>query len=827
MIEPATAAEHGPDDAPDLPHRHSADGAEDAVVIFSADGRIEWASPVLATALARSPEVLADSWLALVVPEDRDEARDRYRRAVRERESHYRDSMRVVAADGDVLWVDASVNLTWSAAGDLERTILSLRDVDAHVSADHALAASEERFRLAMDNSGIGMCLVAPEGRFLRVNAALCTMLGRDADVLITSTWQELTHPDDLTADLALVDELLAGRRETYRMVKRFLRSDGDVVWGDLSVSCVRNEDGSVDYFISQIVDVSEQKRASLMLEVALASMLDPYAVFGVVLDDDGTLVDVEFQAVNDAACVLLQRAPSELIGQPLGPSLADMPAAAVVAWCREAFVAGSIIRDEAPIARAGDGEPAWFDVRATRVDGSISLTWRDVSDRRRDAEELALREASYRLLADNAADVIVRSAAGGAIEWVSPSITGILGWAPDEVIGRRMPELMHPDDLAGMRDIKRDVLESGGTEGRITARFATADGGWRWMSDHGRALLGDDGGVVGGIDSLRDVQHEHDAAEALALSERHYRDLAERTARAELELRGVVDSLFDPWVLLTAVRDDDGRIVDFTYADANDSACAFNHTTREALIGARLLTLLPEHGSTGLFERYARVVETGEPLADDDEPFTNVFDGSVARFDNRAVRVGDGISLTWRDVTERYEARLALTAQAELDALTGLANRRSLLRRMEELAGHAPRTGAGFALLYCDLDHFKRVNDDFGHAAGDQVLAAVADRIASAVRDGDLIARLGGDEFVVLLEGVHDASDAAAVAAKVAQAVRRPVSVGGRLVQPQFSIGVSMLTADDDPQAALLRADGAMYAAKRAGRNRIVVDGD
>jgi diguanylate cyclase (GGDEF)-like protein len=356
-----------------------------------------------------------------------------------------------------------------------------------------------------------------------------------------------------------------------------------------------------------------------------------------------------------------------------------------------------------------------------------------------------------------------------------------------------------------------------------VTARFATVDGGWRWMSDHGRAIIDEAGRVVGGIDSLRDVEAEHRAAEALEERERLARSASERAERAERELRGVVDSLFDPWVLLVAVRDEGGRIVDFTYADANEAACRHNHLSRDDLIGRTILSLLPEHGASGLLDLYATVVETGEPLALDDEPFTDPFDGLQRRFDNRAVRVGDGISFTWRDVTERYALRQQLREQADHDLLTGVANRRQLSRRLTELLGHAPRTGARLAVLYVDLDHFKEVNDAHGHGAGDVVLAAVAVAIRGAVRDKDLVARLGGDEFVVLLDGVRDLDDATAVADKVLTAVRAPVDVGGAIVTPQASIGIALLEPGEDEDAVIARADHALYAAKDAGRNRAV----
>ncbi len=132
-----------------------------------------------------------------------------------------------------------------------------MRDISDRHAAAQALAYSEELFHEAFDHAAIGMCLISPEGQFLVVNPALCGILGRDAQTLLACTWQELTHPDDLEVDLGLVEDVLQDRIPSYRLLKRFLRPDGEVVWGDLSVSCVREDDRSVRNFVSQIVDVS------------------------------------------------------------------------------------------------------------------------------------------------------------------------------------------------------------------------------------------------------------------------------------------------------------------------------------------------------------------------------------------------------------------------------------------------------------------------------------------------------------------------------------------------------------------------------------------
>jgi diguanylate cyclase (GGDEF)-like protein len=122
---------------------------------------------------------------------------------------------------------------------------------------------------------------------------------------------------------------------------------------------------------------------------------------------------------------------------------------------------------------------------------------------------------------------------------------------------------------------------------------------------------------------------------------------------------------------------------------------------------------------------------------------------------------------------------------------------------------------------MFCDLDHFKGINDSCGHEAGDAVLVTVAERLRSAVRPGDTVARLGGDEFVVVAEGVSEGADQRALAARVQDVLDQPVQIGGRQVRSGASIGVAVAGPDADARSVLREADAAMYRAKARGRGR------
>ena len=174
----------------------------------------------------------------------------------------------------------------------------------------------------------------------------------------------------------------------------------------------------------------------------------------------------------------------------------------------------------------------------------------------------------------------------------------------------------------------------------------------------------------------------------------------------------------------------------------------------------------------------------------------------------------------------ETRNQRKMLEALALQDPLTGLANRRLLLDRMSVALSQARRSNGCMAVMYLDLDGFKEVNDTLGHGAGDILLKAVAERLTGTVREEDTVARLGGDEFVMTLRHVHSVADAAAMAAKVIEAVSQPYDIEGRVVRVTTSAGIAIYPNDDEDAETLLKsADSALYEAKRAGKNTYRID--
>ena len=153
----------------------------------------------------------------------------------------------------------------------------------------------------------------------------------------------------------------------------------------------------------------------------------------------------------------------------------------------------------------------------------------------------------------------------------------------------------------------------------------------------------------------------------------------------------------------------------------------------------------------------------------------------------------------------------------AGLDQLTGLPNRALLLDRLASAISNAKRHGNRVALLFLDLDHFKQINDSFGHAAGDQALQLVAEGLSSLVRETDTVSRHGGDEFLILLAEISQATDAALIAEKVNVALAAYSRIDGHVVRLTASIGISIYPEDgEDAHTLIDHADAAMYRAKK-----------
>jgi diguanylate cyclase (GGDEF)-like protein/PAS domain S-box-containing protein len=331
--------------------------------------------------------------------------------------------------DGSEVPLEISLG-SWQSDGRVNFTGVA-RDISERRRQEEELREARERFAGAFDHAAIGVALVAPDGRWLQVNESLRTMLGYEREQLLAGSFQEISHPDDLDADLELVRRTLAGELESYEMEKRYLRADGQIVWALLSVSLVRDGVGEPLYFISQVQDITDRKRSIEELQKSERRFraLTESAPVGIFeTDAEGRCV-----YINDRTCELAGVSAAEALGY--GWQAALHPA------------------DRERVERAWE--------RTVRTGEEFSLEYRF---RRPSGEEVWVSGRAIPL----------RDAEG--------AVTGYLGSVADitdrKRAERRMARLALHDDLTGLanRPAFYDALQSALRESGVAVLFIDVD---------------------------------------------------------------------------------------------------------------------------------------------------------------------------------------------------------------------------------------------------------------------------------------------------------------------------------------------------------------
>jgi diguanylate cyclase (GGDEF)-like protein/PAS domain S-box-containing protein len=469
------------------------------------------------------------------------------------------------------------------------------------------------------------------------------------------------------------------------------------------------------------------------------------------------------------------------------------------------------------------------------RIDGTIVVAW--------DQTGGSHAEERYRLLAENATEVVTRHDVEGRCLYASPSIETTLGWRPEDVVGRLMQDLMHPDDVVSAWNEHLVGLAEGAIA-TVQYRMLDAAGGYRWMETSSRAVATREREPVSEVQcSSRDITQRRQAEQELA------RRLAQQSAVARLgELalqRPDMDALQAEACRLVAEALD----VDMTFV--------LEHV-RGSWMRVRAGLGWPDGFVGSEFEvRSFGGAEPGSRYADgavviDDLPSTPELRGRPLRANGvvslAMVLIGERdrpigllgahtrrprrflpedvdflntVAHVLAGALQRVRVEEQIRHDALHDSLTGLPNRTLLLDRLEMALARAQRDGTRVAVLFLDIDRLKVLNDSIGHHAGDDLLRAVGPRLLPLLRDSDTVARFGGDEFAVVLQGVAGDSCAMQVAERIVRAFERPFLVAGSPRMSSASVGI-VVTDPAIPRTAaelLSDADAAMYRCKERGR--------
>lgn len=422
--------------------------------------------------------------------------------------------------------------------------------------------------------------------------------------------------------------------------------------------------------------------------------------------------------------------------------------------------------------------------------------------------------EARFRALTELTSDWIWEVDAAGRYTYASPQVRALLGYEPHEVLGKTPFDLMPPGEAEAVREIFEDHLSAGRAFACLENVNLRRDGSLVVLETSGVPVLAPDGTVQGyrGID--RDITRRKMAERALRASEE----------RLALALAASQHGLWDR-------RLDTGEVY---YSPQWMTMLGYgSHELPQD--HAMFMRLIHPDDLPRVEEALSAMVRTSSSPEASQSDYALEFrmrtkDGGWKWILSRGdvvERDGGGaplrVSGTHEDVTDRKSAELELRRQATHDALTGLANRAHFEARVTGALA-APATAGGRVVLFVDLDNFKEINDELGHAAGDELLIAAAARVAAATRGSDSVARLGGDEFAVLLTSVRDEDAAMAVAERIVASLAVPIAIGDERVVAPASVGVAIARPGDSAADLIRHADVAMYRAKAEGRGRAVM---
>ncbi|MGZ6615208.1 MAG: PAS domain S-box protein [Solirubrobacteraceae bacterium] len=283
---------------------------------------------------------------------------------------------RYVRPDGSPVWVQLRGAVAIDADTGSRVFVAHVVDISERRRRDQALAEAEDRFRSAFDNAPIGMALVAPDGRFIKVNRSLCDLTGYSETELLVRSFQAITHADDLDADLAHVQDVLADRRRSYQMEKRYHHADGHIIWVTLSVSLVRDSGGEPLYFISQIEDISNRKQRERALEhqaarLALIAATDPLTGLSTRRAWDLAIADRTArpdQTLERFGIAMIDLDALKEINDTQGHHAGDQALVAMASAIR------TVVRDEDLVARIGGDEFAVL-IPSISAEAMLALT--------------------------------------------------------------------------------------------------------------------------------------------------------------------------------------------------------------------------------------------------------------------------------------------------------------------------------------------------------------------------------------------------------------------------------------------------------------------
>lgn len=748
-----------------------------------------------------------------------------------EAHAHVKSTLRDVAMMGLIALLVANLLLWWLTArllrplDQLRRAMVDARDRNAPVPVDlgdsvaevrdvvkaynrlmaHNLevsaemAANRHQLRLITDNLPALVSYVDASQRYTFVNAHFAREVGLRPEHVIGRQVSEIRAPfwESIRAHLHRALEGHKVRFEGDGVVH------GKVVHYQSSYVPDIGPDGQVRGLFAMTMNITQRKEAELRQKVSeervrniLTHAPDAFAS----LDEQGVVNEWNRQAE-----LTFGWSRDEVVGRPMHevvvpPELHEQHLA-LMARFRDAHAAKApCARTEfAGYCRDGRRIPVEMSVAFIREGDALvaHVFMRDISERKAASQKVAASEKRLRDITNNLPAMIAYFDRHERCQFANETALKLQGVSREELPGCSFRAAVGEAAYAQQADAIRTVLtgQPASVEGHVMRRDRALQFQSHFVPDRS-----EDGEVRGFYSMTFDIT-------AMKVAEAQRAEGARR-------LRTIADNL----PVLIAYIGDDERVQ------------FINETFRE---------WLGVDPAQALAQPFAHVVgpqfyERSQPhlmraLHGERASFDVVVDTRGASRHLHTVFVADrdangqvvGLHVLSSDVTKMKAVEHQLVEQARLDVLTGLPNRRAFDERLAQAIARSRRSEQPMAVIFLDVDHFKQINDTYGHGIGDQVLTEFARRLQQSVRVTDTVARLAGDEFVVILELLSARDDVVLVARKIAEAIRLPFMLDNLMLQVTSSQGIAYLEGQDVTAADMMeKADSALYDAKRAGRN-------
>lgn len=697
-------------------------------------------------------------------------------------------------------------------------------------------------------NSTDGMAIIDPLGVILQQNAAHRELLGYSDEELKGQT------PAFHLGEEAF-QEIARSLAETgsYRGEVLSRRKDGRIIHIDLSAFPIYDENGQVLGYVGIKRDVTAQKHREeigrsaqvelaerIRAEQALRESEERFRRL-VELSPDGIAIhcDGKLVFINPAgARTLGASGPEELIGRPVldfvHPDYKARVSERVRIMMEKEITPPA---EEEKLLRL-DGTPIEVEVSAApyiyKGRPAIQVIVRDIAVRKSAEKELRESEERYRsLLKQSKEGIFIFDPESGSVQEANPFFLKLLGYSEEEMRKLTIHDLVIGDRPTIEANI-RHAVEAGSIV--IPARqYRKKDGGVLDVEVRASLITLRNAHVI--LVNLTDTA-ERNRAEVIQSALYRISEVMSTAEDMDSFYRAIHDifsQLMYARNFYIALYNHETQMLSFPYyVDEFDAPPAPTPMGR----GLTEYVLRTGHPQLVSPERFQELVSLGEvqavgsdsvdwlgvPLKSGDRAFGVLVVQSYTekmRFGDREKEILTFVSQHIASALERKQAAETIRHLAFHDALTGLPNRTLFRDRFTQALAHAQRKKEVLAMLFLDLDRFKTINDTLGHAVGDRLLEAVAERLRRSVREGDTMARLGGDEFMLLLQGAHTIEGIAKVAEKILHAFRPSFHVAGHDLHITTSIGISLFPHDGhDAETLLKNADIALYRAKEHGRN-------